>query len=379
MPEIAEGKTLAAVKAPDDAIVFGKVGTSGPAFQKAMTGKKVLDANQQGKYFWFAALVPLIMSSPPHPVFHLGMTGWIQIRGEPTGHYRPKESKEEEEWPPKYWRFILETDSKPKIEAAFVDARRFGRVRLLDCAAEDIRNTTPLNDNGPDPVIDKDILTAGWLETKILSKSVPIKSLLLDQAVISGLGNWVTDEVLYNAKLHPEQYSNTFSSEQIKQLHKSILYVCQTAVDLLADSSKFPEEWLFNHRWGKSKTKAPITLPNGAEMIKLTVGNRTSCVVPSVQKNIIELPTEERKQNINGAEDADSKKESKPRANASKKRKAVVVKAIKAEEEELTEDEPKGKAKKAKSTPKTKVGKVEIEETPSGGRRRSTRVPKTKE
>lgn len=76
------------MKAPDDAIVFGKVGTSGPAFQKAMTGKKVLDANQQGKYFWFAALVPcvfncpltntlnrLIMSSPPHPVFHLGMTG----------------------------------------------------------------------------------------------------------------------------------------------------------------------------------------------------------------------------------------------------------------------------------------------------------------
>lgn len=63
---------------------------------------------------------------------------------------------------------------------------------MLDCAAEDIRNTTPLNDNGPDPVIDKDILTAGWLETKILSKSVPIKSLLLDQAVISGLGNWVT-------------------------------------------------------------------------------------------------------------------------------------------------------------------------------------------
>ncbi|TVY38273.1 hypothetical protein LSUB1_G002270 [Lachnellula subtilissima] len=57
MPEIAEGKTLAVVKALDDPIIFGKVGTSGPKFEKAMTGKKVLDANQQGKYFWLAALV----------------------------------------------------------------------------------------------------------------------------------------------------------------------------------------------------------------------------------------------------------------------------------------------------------------------------------
>jgi formamidopyrimidine-DNA glycosylase len=46
------GKTLSVVKAPDDANVFGKVGTSGSEFEKAMTGKKVVDAGQQGKYFW---------------------------------------------------------------------------------------------------------------------------------------------------------------------------------------------------------------------------------------------------------------------------------------------------------------------------------------
>jgi formamidopyrimidine-DNA glycosylase len=61
------GKTLKVVKAQDDASVFGKVGTSGAEFQEALTGKKVLDAGQQGKYFW------LIMSSPPHPVMHFGM------------------------------------------------------------------------------------------------------------------------------------------------------------------------------------------------------------------------------------------------------------------------------------------------------------------
>ena len=48
------GKTLAVVKAQDDASVFGKVGTSGAEFEKALKGKKVIDAGQQGKYFWYA-------------------------------------------------------------------------------------------------------------------------------------------------------------------------------------------------------------------------------------------------------------------------------------------------------------------------------------
>jgi formamidopyrimidine-DNA glycosylase len=129
------------------------------------------------------------MSSPPHPVFHFGMTGWFYIRGEPSVHYRPKE--EDEVWPPKFWKFSLETDGDPKVEAAFTDARRFGRVRLVDCAAEDIRKTTPLKENGPDPVIDKDVLTEEWLVEKMRSKHVPVKALLLDQANISGIGNWV--------------------------------------------------------------------------------------------------------------------------------------------------------------------------------------------
>ena len=85
----------------------------------------------------------------------------------------------------------METEGEPKIEVAFTDARRFGRVRLVNCAAKDIRNTTPLKENGPDPVIDKGILTEEWFAKKMNSKHVPVKALLLDQANISGIGNWV--------------------------------------------------------------------------------------------------------------------------------------------------------------------------------------------
>ena len=138
MPEIAEvarivhyirkhlvGKTLAKVVAVDDPSVYGKVGTSGAEFQKALTGKSVVDAGQQGKYFW------IVMSSPPHPVMHFGMTGWLKIKSEETYYYKTGQKGEEEVWPPKFWKFHLETKEEPKVEAAFVDSRRFGRIRLV--------------------------------------------------------------------------------------------------------------------------------------------------------------------------------------------------------------------------------------------------------
>jgi len=206
MPEIAEvsrivhychkhlvGKTLTTVKAQHDENVFGKVGTSAAEFEKALRGRKVVDAGQQGKYFW------LVMDKKPHPLMHFGMAGWLKIKDEHTYYYKTEKGKEDTEWPPKYWKFLLETDGQPKVQAAFVDLRRFARIRLLDCAAEEIRKTSPLMENGPDPVIDKDVVTEEWLAKKCRGKRVPIKALLLDQANISGIGNWVGDEIMVSS------------------------------------------------------------------------------------------------------------------------------------------------------------------------------------
>ncbi|KAI9837927.1 MAG: hypothetical protein M1837_002666 [Sclerophora amabilis] len=288
MPEIGEiarlvhylrkhllGKTVSAVKVQEDNIVYGKAGTTADQFQKAITGKKVVDVGQQGKYFW------MIMSSPPHPLLHCSMTGWFKFSNDNSGYYKPAKP-EKESWPPRYWKFILETQGEPHTEAAFVDPRRLGRIRLIDCDGDKIRQTSPLDQNGPDPVIDKDKLTQDWFTKKVRSKRVPLKAFLLDQANISGVGNWVADEILYNAKIHPEQYTNSLRDDQLRQLHQSLLYVCSTAVDLLADSSKFPEEWLMKHRWGKGKKGN--TLPNGERITHMTVGGRTSAVVPGVQR-----------------------------------------------------------------------------------------------
>ncbi|KAI9851815.1 MAG: hypothetical protein M1838_002673 [Thelocarpon superellum] len=288
MPEIGEvarvvhylrkhlvGKTLASVKVQDDTNVYNKVGTTAAEFQKGMVGKKVLDARQQGKYFW------LVMSAPPHGLFHLGMTAWIKFSNEDTTYYRSGNGAEEA-WPPKYWKFILETKEEPKCQAAFVDSRRFGRIRLLDCDQTKIRQVPPLSENGPDPVQDRELVTKDWFVQKVRSKKVPVKAFLLNQANLSGVGNWVGDEILYHAKIHPEQYTDSLRDAQLVQLHKSLHHICTIAVDTLADSNAFPAEWLMKYRWGKGKKDNK--LPNGNKIIFLTVGGRTSAVVPSVQK-----------------------------------------------------------------------------------------------
>ncbi|KAJ5665989.1 formamidopyrimidine-DNA glycosylase [Penicillium maclennaniae] len=334
MPELAEvsrivhfirqhlvGKTLSSVQAQHDDIVYGKVGTSAAEFQKAMTDKKIVGAGQQGKYFW------ITMSSPPHAVMHFGMAGWLKIKDADTYYYRSDKPADK--------------DDEPKTEAAFVDARRLSRIRLVDCPADEIRKHSPLKENGPDPVTDKDTVTESWLMQKLRSKKVPIKALLLDQANISGIGNWMGDEILYHAKIHPEQYSNTLSDDQIKELHTSMHYVCSTSIDVLADSENFPEHWLFKHRWGKGKKNQPSVLPNGHKITFLTVGGRTSAVVPAVQKKTgavakdIEDDTgasSKRKRDVKQKVETDAEEETDYKSRVSRRKSTRAVKAEEGEE-----------------------------------------------
>lgn len=93
-----------------------------------------------------------------------------------------------------------------------------------------------------------------------------------------------SDEILYNAHIHPEQYSNTLSTAQVSQLYKSLHYVVSHAVDNLVEWDSFPESWLFKHRWDKGKKNSPSRVASGAKIEFVTVGGRTSALVPSVQK-----------------------------------------------------------------------------------------------
>lgn len=185
--------------------------------------------------------------------------------------------------------------------------------------------------------------------------------------------------------MHPEQYSNTLSKDQVKQLHKSMHYVCGLSCEVLADSSKFPETWLFKHRWGKGKKDAPKTLPNGEKIEFLTVGGRTSAVIPSVQKktgpvkaDVGDGPEDVKPKASKGGkrkrktEDEDDDEEIAP---APAKAKSVSAKRVKPETNGAKSDNKKSAApkKEAQITKKAKV-KTETAAGADTGRRRSTRV-----
>ena len=278
------------------------------------------------------------MSSPPHPVLHFGMTGWVDIKNDPSSHYR--QTTVETEWPPKFLKFSLAVEEDDN-EFAFVDKRRLGRVRLVDVDAKDIRTTEPIASNGPDPVQEQ--IEESWLFSILSRKRLPVKAFLLDQAILSGIGNWVADEILYNARIHPETNTNMLSEEQMDALFKSINYVTKLAVEAEADQDRFPEDWLMLHRWDKGK-KDGGKHPNGHKIEFLTVGGRTSAFVPALQKKGVKDTRAE----IGGGE-------AKPEKRSRKK-------AVKEDEEgdgdneELESDVPKAKVKKQASRGRGRKG-----------------------
>lgn len=189
------------------------------------------------------------------------------------------------------------------------------------------------------------------------------------------------DEVLYHAKIHPEQYSNTLNDEQISQLWSSIHYVCSTSADLLGDADQFPTDWLFKYRWNKGKKDAPQKLPNGEKITFLTVGGRTSAVVPSVQKKTgpVAKDVSSEEPGSNGGE--------KKGAAASKRKRGATKKEesdVDGEEDEMPPKKPAQKKRGVKpkqedSETKKVLGKTNekaVEDPPAAGRRRSARIAK---
>jgi formamidopyrimidine-DNA glycosylase len=160
-------------------------------------------------------------------------------------------------WPPRFWKLQLTFETPDShITLAYDDVRRLGRIRLVD---GDPMKELPISKLGFDPLHNLPGLSE--FTQMVQRRAVPIKALLLDQSFSAGVGNWVADEVLWHAKIHPGHYTNVLTDEECKEIHEKLSYVCRVATEVDADSSKFPDHWLFLHRWGKGKGKSQ--LPDG--------------------------------------------------------------------------------------------------------------------
>ena len=108
-----------------------------------------------------------------------------------------------------------------------------------------------------------------------------LKALLLDQKFAAGVGNWIADEVLYQAKLDPRRRTTSLTESELRRLRTKLSLVVRTAVKANADASRYPKTWLFHHRWGKGKG---AKTKRGETIRFVTIAGRTTAWVPTVQK-----------------------------------------------------------------------------------------------
>jgi len=236
----------------DDDIVY--TGVTPGRFAAVLRGRTVEAVHRRGKHLWME------LDQRPWPAFHFGMTGAFHVYDKPGDR-------------PRFWKVELTMDSGTRL--AMTNARRLGRIRLLDDPAAE----PPIRELGFDPL--HDLPTLAELLEQIARRKTPIKALLLNQGFAAGVGNWIADEVLYQARIAPARRADTLSREEVGRLRSKLRIVIRKAVDVEAEARRFPRTWLFHRRWGKVKD---ARTPRGEVIVHQAVAGRTTAWVPTVQK-----------------------------------------------------------------------------------------------
>ncbi len=264
---VARGRVIEKVSCSKDEIVFA--GVSPRKFANAIRGKRVIEVRRRGKQLWFE------MESPPHPLFHFGMTGAFLTPGPGRTALKlassPKDTKDED-WPPRFTKVHLWFEGGGEL--VMTNKRRLGRIVLRD----DPEREPPISKLGFDPLLD--LPTPREFVERVLKRKVPIKALLMDQGFSAGVGNWIADEILYQAKISPLRRADALSEAEAKRVRAKMKSIIEKAVSVGADKSRFPKSWLFHHRWGKNRDAVTT---RGEKIEHVQVGGRTTAWVPDIQ------------------------------------------------------------------------------------------------
>jgi formamidopyrimidine-DNA glycosylase len=233
-------------------------GTDTAAMAKALTGATLERSEARGKQMLFVAK-PTRGKERAWLGLHLGMTG--KLRVEKVGFEAGKHD-----------HLVLR---QAKQALVFQDARLFGRV-LFSLSAEMPEWWSKI---APD-LLSKDFTEKALAIFLHRRKKAPIKAVLLMQERFPGIGNWMADEILWRAEIHPQQAAGLLDTKEVRALHREIRWVCREALRIIGKRwDDPPKTWLFPHRWEKGGT-CPKT---GARLKHATIGGRTTCWSPGRQ------------------------------------------------------------------------------------------------
>ncbi len=273
MPELAEaeffrkrwdlaarGALITNVLTHDSAGIFR--GTDPLVVRRHLTQARFLSSQAAAKQMLFR------FSGDSWLGVHLGMSG--ELRAEPPGYL-----------PRKHDHLVLVA---PTHTLVFADPRMFGRVQFH----HDPSPPAWWTDIAPalhSPAFTLEVVTHFFRRRA----RAPIKAVLLMQERFPGIGNWMADEILWRAAIHPKRLAGSLTPAEIRTLWRECRRVARLALDTIAGKGDYlppdlnahiPKTWLFLHRWEDGgrcpKTNKPLH--------REEVGGRTTCWSPARQK-----------------------------------------------------------------------------------------------
>lgn len=271
MPELPEVESvrralednLAGLQVTGLKVAFpGVLGQSRAITRRALLGARLDHVHRHGKY--------LILNfeggeqGPVHLMVHLRMTGQIFILPDYI--------------PDKHVHLTFDFEGLP---VHYRDVRKFGRLTLV----EDGRHPEAIAHVGPDML---KVRFADW-HRRLAHRTAPIKALLLDQGIASGLGNIYVDESLFLARVHPLARPAELSEEQLREVWRRAKQVLRSSIK--HGGTTFLNFTNFHGQPGNFRRKLRVYGRKGekchdcgAILEGLRVGGRSSCYCPTCQK-----------------------------------------------------------------------------------------------
>ncbi len=261
-------------------------GVSFSEFKKQMIGSKIVDINRRAKNLIIEIAQSSKLKAQSYLLIHLKMTGHllvtsdkIQVTSDGKWISGPKELTTDPQ--NQFIRIIFKLSDG--LQLAFSDLRKFAYIKLLN--KEELNKI--LSEYGPEPL--EPDFTFEVFRQKLAGKKGPVKKILMDQAVISGIGNIYSDEILFEARIHPLRPVNKLTEEEFKKIYKNIPKILGEARNLrgtstsdFRDTSGKKGSYTYKRRvYQKEDEPCPVC---GGKIKRIKLAGRSAHFCPTCQK-----------------------------------------------------------------------------------------------
>jgi len=244
-----------------------------PAMADRLTGRQVLGLRRRSKYI----LVDL--SGGETLLIHLGMSGRMLVSGDPLGQFAHEHPAAE-----KHDHVVLHMANGARI--TFNDPRRFGAMDLMATDTADQHKLLAVL--GPEPLGNG--FHEGHLVKAFENRNTPVKSALLDQRIVAGLGNIYVCEALFRARISPVRKAGRIAKYRVAALVPIIRNVLSEAIEAGGSSLRDfrqadGELGYFQHRFDVyGRESQPCRTPDcGASISRIVQSGRSSFYCKSCQ------------------------------------------------------------------------------------------------